>query len=105
MKQHGYNEATDFSKKQIGVIYAAAKRGDLAVERWMMSRLYDLADFYGIDDNGSIAKEEAIVKNILEDVFAHDMESAQERINDYTDRTFALLSGKNQKSANRDIVA
>ena len=80
MKRYGMNQATEFSKKQIGIIFAAAKRGDLKVEKWYMGRLYEMADFYGMDENGSIAEEEQAIKRILDAVFAHDYETAQSRI-------------------------
>ncbi len=105
MKQYGFNEATEISKKQIGVIYAAAKRGDLQVERWYMTRLYDLADFYGMDENGSVAKEEQDVKAILDTVFAKNWEAAQQMITETTEQVYNLLSNKNQKKANRALVA
>ena len=46
MKNYGANKATEFSKKQISVIYGMAKRVELKVEKWVMSDLYDLADYY-----------------------------------------------------------
>lgn len=105
MKQYGFNKATEISKKQIGVIYAAAKRGDLQVERWYMARLYDLADFYGMDENGSVAKEEQDVKAILDTVFAKNWEAAQQMIAETTEQVYSLLSNKNKKKANRALVA
>ena len=105
MKQYGFNKATEISKKQIGVIYAAAKRGDLQVERWYMTRLYDLADFYGMDENGSVAREEQDVKAILDTVFAKNWEAAQQKITETTEQVYNLLSNKNKKKANRALVA
>lgn len=105
MKQYGFNQATEFSKKQIGVIYRAAKSGDLKVEKWFMSRMYDLADFYGMDSNGSIAKEEQGIKRILEAVFAGNLAEAQERIENEQQHTFSLFTEKAQKSMSRELVA
>lgn len=105
MKTYGPNKATEFTKKQIGVIYRNAKNGALQVEKWMMSRLYDLAEYYGYDDNGSIAEEERFVLEILEAVFADDMAKAQEKLNAYTEDTFQHISRKNQQNADRTFVA
>lgn len=105
MKQYGANFATEISRKQIGVIYGMAKRGELKVEKWVMSELYDLADFYGYDDNRSVAREEKEVQSILESVFAKDIEEAQAKIDEFTEKTFALWSKKNQDAADHSIVA
>ena len=105
MKNYGANKATEFSKKQISVIYGMAKRGELKVEKWVISDLYDLADYYGYDDNGTVEYAEREVKSILESVFAGDVESAQTKIDAYTEKHFNLLSIKYQKKANRDFVA
>ncbi len=86
MKEYGAMKATEFSKKQIGVIYANAKNGNLKVEKWIMFKLYDLADYYGYDDNASVEYDERSVLLILDDVFAGRMAEAQERINDFTER-------------------
>ena len=105
MKNYGANKATEFSKKQIIVIYGMAKRGELNVEKWVISDLYDLADYYGYYDNGTVEYAEREVKSILESVFAGDVESAQTKIDAYTEKHFNLLSIKYQKKANRDFVA
>lgn len=57
MRRYGMNQATEFSKKQISVIYGKAKAGQLKIEKWLISRFYDLADFYGIDWNRGIEKD------------------------------------------------
>ena len=36
MKQYGANKATEFTKKQIGVIFANAKSGNLKIENWVI---------------------------------------------------------------------
>lgn len=105
MKRYGMNEATEFSKKQIGVIFAKAKQGSLKVEKWAMSRMYDLADFYGMDSNGSIAKEEQWIKAILEAVFSGNIAEAQEQIDSYTRITFNEFTSKAQSKMDRSYVA
>lgn len=90
MKVYGANKATEFSKKQISCIYGAAKRGELKVEKWVISEFYDLAEYYGYDDNGSVEKAEAKIMNIIESFFAKDMEKAQELIDSYTEEGWNL---------------
>ena len=97
-------KATEFSKKQISVIYGKAKNGELKVEKWMMSDMYNLADFYGYDYNANVSRFEQRVKRILEAVFAGDLENAQQLIDDYTAWLFDLLSIKAKKSADRTMV-
>lgn len=53
MKQYGLMKATEFTKKQVNVIFAKAKHGELKVEKWFISELYTLADYYNYDDNRS----------------------------------------------------
>ena len=69
MRNYGANKATEFTKKQIGVIYRMAKNGELKVEKWVISDFYDLADYYGYDDNGSVEASERKIKKILDAVF------------------------------------
>lgn len=87
MKRYGMMKATEFTKKQINVIYAKAKSGELAVERWFLKKMYDLADYYSYDYNGSAAREEGNVLRILESVFANDIEEAQKKI-DWTTKSW-----------------
>lgn len=103
MKQYGFNKATEFTKKQINVIYGKAKSGQLKVEKWYMSNLYDLADYYGYDDNRSVEFEEVFVKKILNAVFDGDMETAQNIIEERTNKIYESLSRKNKERCNREL--
>lgn len=106
MKTYGNGKkATEFSKKQIGVIYGKAKKGELRVQRFVMSDLYDLADYYDYDDNGSVEFAERQIRVILDEVFAGNLERAQELIDGYTETLFSQLGLKAQKRANRELVA
>lgn len=105
MKAYGANKATEFSRKQIGVIFASAKRGDLKVEKWIMSDFYNMADYYGYDDNHEIERCESHVLEILDAVFGKDMEKAQELIDSYTENEFKALGKKAQAKADRRMVA
>ena len=91
--------------KQIGVIYRMAKNGELQVEQWVMSELYDLADYYGFDDNGSVEASERDIKEILEKVFAGKIAEAQELIDKYTEYNYSLFGKKRQQKLNRNYVA
>lgn len=104
MKQYGAMVATEFSKKQIGVIYRMAKNGELKVEKWIMSELYDLADYYGYDHNRSVAHDEGFILNILDDVFNNNLEGAQQRINQWTEICFSNASTKKQRTLDREMV-
>lgn len=105
MKQYGARYATEFSKKQIGVIYRMAKNGDLKVEQWIMNDLYNLADFYGYDDNRSVAEKEVKVLQILDKAFANETIAAQELVDEYTAWLFERISKKRQAQVKREYVA
>lgn len=98
MKSYGANKATEFNKGNLSPIYKAAKNGELKVEKWFMNRLYELAEYYGYDDNGSVAAEEKDVFKILE------AEDKQEVISEVTEKWFSQYSTKAQKSFNRSFV-
>lgn len=104
MKAYGANRATEFSKKQISVIYSKAKNGELKVEKWYMSRLYDLAEYYGYDYNRSVEFEERSILKIIENVFSNNIEEAQKMIDFQTEDVLKLLSKKYRESADRSFV-
>lgn len=103
MKQYGRMKVTEFSKKQIGVIYMNAKNGNIRLEKWVANRLYDLADYYGCDDRNVEESEKHIMK-ILEAIFSKDFDKAQDLIDYYTEDAFGKLSRKNKEKANRNLV-
>lgn len=103
MKQYGANKATEFTKKQINVIFAKAKNGTLKVEKWFISECYALAEYYGYDDNRSIEDSERQVLKILEAVFANNDEVAQKLINETADDWFNYYSSKKQAKCDRNI--
>lgn len=104
MKVYGAKKATEFTKKQIGVIYGMAKNGELKVEKWIISDLYNLADYYGYDDSRTVEDAERKILAILDAVFAKDIEKTQKLLDDYTEKTFNLLSRKNQQRADRTMM-
>lgn len=69
-----------------------------------MSELYNLADYYGYDDNRTVEDAEKKILAILDAVFAKDLEKAQKLLDDYTEKTFNLLSRKNQQRADRTMM-
>ena len=104
MKQYGNNKATEFSKKQIGVIYRLAKEGKLQVQKSQMKDLYDMADYYGYDDNGSVEQYERHVLIILNYVFSNDLDKAQEEINRLTESNYNLLSNKAKANWDSELI-
>ena len=105
MKAYGMNKATEFTKKQISVIYGMAKRSELKVEKWVISEMYDLAEYYGYDSNGSVELSERTILNILNAVFDKDIERAQKLIDWYTEVNFERMTKKAQAKADRSLVA
>lgn len=105
MKNYGAKKATEFTKKQIGVIYAKAKAGELKIEQWVVKDFYDAADFYGYDDNGTMEWNERKILLILDAVFAGDLKDAQEQIDRYTETGWRDMSRKGREQACRDLVA
>lgn len=103
MKNYGANKATEYSRKQIGVIFAKAKNGELKIEKWVISDLYNSADYYGFDDNGAMADYEQRVKQIIEAVFANEIEEAQELIDALTERELKLMGNKRKARLDRNI--
>lgn len=101
MKQYGAFKATEFSKRQIGVVFAKAKSGALKIEKWFMSELYTLADFYGYDDNGNVADNERDVLAILDAVFANN-ENAQNIIDETEAKWFSRYGRKTQAKCDRN---
>ena len=103
MKQYGMKKATEFTSKQVGVIFARAKSGALKVEKWFMSELYTLADFFGFDDNRNVEMQEREVKDILAAVFAGDLATAQELIDRTATAWFNDYGRKTQAKCDRTV--
>ena len=104
MKNYGINKTTEFTRKQINVIYGKAKSGQLKVEKWFINELYNLADYYGQDNNGSIAHKEKFVLLILKAVFDNDLEDAQKKIDELTENIFKTCTEKVQVTFNRAFI-
>lgn len=101
MKKYGVNKSTEFSSKQIGALFHKAKDGELKIERWYINHLYNLAEYYGYDDNGSVEKEEAEILHILDLMFKGELEKCQELIEKEEEKEYNLLSNKAKKTASR----
>lgn len=104
MRSYGANKATEFTKKQINVIFAKAKAGELKVESWIMKDFYNLADYYGYDDNGAVERAEQKVKDIIEAAFAGDIEKAQKGIDAYTESELNSLTDKRKAEIDRSLI-
>lgn len=103
MKQYGSCKATEFTKKQINLIYGKAKSGELKVEKWFINQLYNLADYYGYDDNRSVERDERTVKEILQAVFENNNAKAQKLIEETANDWFANYGRKTQAKCDRTI--
>ena len=104
MKQYGANKATEFTKKQINVVYGCAKRGDIKVEKWVMKEFYDLAEYYGYDDNRNVESSEVKILAMLKAIFSRDYAEAQRIIDEYSSQ-ITLYGKKFQQNANHELVA
>lgn len=104
MKRYGAKKSTEFTKKQISCLYGAAKRSEIKIEKWVISNFYDLADYYGYDDNRSVEEAEAKILKIIDNFFSKDVEKTQELIDNYTTDTFELLARKAQKTVDRSYL-
>ena len=102
MKQYGINKSTEFTKKQISVLYFKAKNGELKIEKWFLNDLYALAEYYWSDDNRSVEYSEKDVLKILESVFNGEIEAAQVLINETENKWFNLYGKKEQAKRNRE---
>ena len=103
MKVYGTYFATEFTKKQINVIYGKAKNGELKVEKWFIRDLYELAEYYGHDFNRSTESLERTVKKILELVFSGEIEEAQILINETEDDWYSRYGKKTTAQCDRDV--
>lgn len=98
-------KATDTSRKQVSVIFAKAKCGELKVENWVISLLYKHAEFYNFDHNGSVELEErTFVKPLVDAVFGGRIEDAQSIIDDFTENLEKNYSTKFVRNADRNLV-
>ena len=70
-----------YTRKQAGVIYRAVKEGKIEMEKPAISKLYDWADDFGIDYNGSINRIMHEVHIAIDAIFEGDYEKAQAYVN------------------------
>ena len=104
MKRYGMNQTTEFTKKQINVVYVKAKNGELKVEKWVIEEMYELADFYGIDYNKSVERDEQTILKILETMFAGEIEECQEEIDWYTRTNYDILPRARKEAVDRSYL-
>lgn len=74
-------EINGYTRKQAGVIYRAVKEGKIEMEKAAVSKLYDWADDFGIDYNGSVNRIMQDVHIAIDAIFAGDYEKAQAHVN------------------------
>jgi hypothetical protein len=104
MKQYGMMKTTEFTRKQMNVIFSLAKQRILRVENWYMNHLYDLANYYNYDYNKSVESEEVSVLNILEAVFNKNYKMAQAIIDSETEKNLNLFSINVSEKFVRDLI-
>lgn len=104
MKIYGAKKATEFNKGQIGLIYRMAKSGEINLEKWVANDFYKLADYYGFDDNGSVAIAERKILKIIDAAAINDTATVQELVDKYTFETWNLLGRKTKEQCNREFV-
>lgn len=98
-------KATDLNKEQVGAIYRLAKSGEIRLEKWVAKNFYDIADYYGYDDNRSVESAEFKILKIVDAAIAGDIEKVQELVDKYTEATWALMGRKGRERASRELVA
>ena len=103
MIKYGMKYATEFTKKQINVLYFKAKNGELKIEKWFMEKLYNLSEYYGYDDSKSVLNNEQDVLQILKEVFEKNTEKAQVLIDETQDKWYSLYGNKVKSQCHREI--
>lgn len=100
--KYGAYKKAGFTKKHIGVLYSKAKNGQLKIEKWVMSKLYDMTDYFGYDDNRTFEKDAQSVANILNLVFEGNDKEAQEQIDFMSNSWYQSMSRKYQEKIDRN---
>lgn len=95
-------KTTEVSRKQINVLFAKAKCGELNIKKWIMNDFYNIADYKGYDDNGSIADDERSILRIIQEVFNGTIEKTQDLIDTYTEETYNRLGTKMKEYADKN---
>lgn len=65
--------------------------------------MYDLANYYGYDDNRTVETAERRVLEILKNVFNSDLETAQNLINETSDAFYNSYGKKEQAICDRNL--
>ena len=104
MKTYGANKSTEFTSKQISVLYYKAKNRELKVEKWFINKLYNAAEYCGYDDNKCMEQFERSVLSILDAMFAGETEKCQKIIDEVEENEYNLMGSKTKKSINRDMI-
>lgn len=73
------------TRKQAGVIFGASKRGEIKISKNFIAKMYEVADFYGYDDNGTKQLLNDGFKAIV-DTFFNDRANTQTEIDKFVSR-------------------
>lgn len=72
-----------YSRKQAGVIYSAMKRGDIEVEQYVISAMYDMVggvEVYDTNDAYFVESFALSIKGAIDSIFSGDFASATKRL-------------------------
>ena len=76
--------ATCFTKRQVGLIYRAAKDGNVKIPMWVMTAMYDMAEFYGYS-NKTIEEAESLVEMAIEEAANREWSWLQEHVDEFAE--------------------
>lgn len=98
-------KSSTISRKQVGVLYGMAKRGEVKIEKFVMADFYNIADYYGYDDNRTLENDESSLKEMINLAFEKKYDELQEAVNKYSEKLFHGFSKKRQQESDRSLVA
>jgi len=93
---------TTLTRKQVNVIYINAGKGLLGTERWVISRMYLLADGADVHECPDPDKEKRKIRDVVDLIFAQNLEGAQKALDEYTQETWARFPDFLRVQLNRD---
>lgn len=98
-------KSSTVSRKQVGVLYGMAKRGEVKIEKFVMADFYDISDYYGYDDNRTLENDESSLKEMINLAFEKKYDELQEAVDKYSEKLFHSFSKKRQQESDRSLVA
>lgn len=98
-------EKIKFTKNQVNTLFGSAKRGEIKIEKWIITRLYDSVkeSEYYVSPYSDFKDENEMVKNVVNAIFNKDFENAQKEIKNYMDKF--NFNTKLMKKVDRTLIA